>query len=284
MQANAWSGDTLQVIFGVRHYHAPTVTMPSRGRVSLTRLQRESAAGLELLAICQQVTSDGRLAVEELDDLQGWLMKYADAPLAGRAYLDATLQRVMADGVVSPEELKEVHAALEKILPPDVRADVVGRRKAHEAAERSRNEPIDGWDFMVAGCRYEGRPYVIASRCRAGDRLFLVRDPANAYSRNAIEVRLASGDQIGFVPEADARDMARLLDEGQRYHAELKKILTGGRAPIPVVIADFYDADATVAGLTLPGAAPPKPPRTAGCLAGLALAVVLTALIWMIVA
>jgi hypothetical protein len=54
-----------------------------------------------------------------------------------------------------------------------------------------------------------------------------------------------------------------LLDNGHPYSAEVKKILTGGRVPIPVVIADVYRTDCTLDGVVRPDAnlktvAPPQ--------------------------
>src|SRR4030095_3117294 len=106
--------------------------------------------------------------------------------------------------------------------PADIRQSVRGTRLAaeHAAQERerleqktvkdaekedkSRNRPVDSWDFMVAGVRYEGRPMVIDKFAMPGDTTFLIRDRNNVYSRNAIEVRLSNGMNVGYVPEKHA--------------------------------------------------------------------------------
>jgi hypothetical protein len=93
---------------------------------------------------------------------------------------------------------------------------------------------------------------------RAGDEVFLVRDPSNKYSRFAVEVLLAAGHQIGYVPETDVRELAPLLDSDRPYRAHIKKILTGGRAPIPVVVADVFRVEATVTGLRRRADAPTR--------------------------
>jgi hypothetical protein len=66
----------------------------------------------------------------------------------------------------------------------------------------------------------------------------------NVHSRNAVEVVISGGEQIGFVPEEDAQDLAPLLDSGHKYTAHVKRLLTEGRSPIPVVFASVYRADA----------------------------------------
>jgi hypothetical protein len=96
---------------------------------------------------------------------------------------------------------------------------------------------------MVAGVRYEGRPEVIARHCVVNDVAYLYRDRANRFSGNAVEVRLSNGMQAGYVPEELAREIAPLLNSGHRHRAYVKKILVGGRVPIPVIIADLFLAD-----------------------------------------
>jgi HIRAN domain len=111
---------------------------------------------------------------------------------------------------------------------------------------------------MVAGVRYEGRPDIISRYANGGDSAFLVRDRDNKFSRNAVEVRLENGMQIGFVPEEDAVEVAAHLDAGRPHVAYIKKILTGGRSPIPVVVASIYGPDAARSDLVFEHQIPPK--------------------------
>jgi hypothetical protein len=53
---------------------------------------------------------------------------------------------------------------------------------------------------------------------------------------------------IGFVPEDHAVDLAPLLDSGHKYIARVKKVLTGGRSPIPVAVVDVYRSDSATVG------------------------------------
>lgn len=94
---------------------------------------------------------------------------------------------------------------------------------------------------------------------------FLARDRNNEFSRNAVEVRLQNGMQIGFVPEENAAEISPLLDAGYPHAAYIKKILTGGRAPIPVVVASVYAPDAVRSELVFEHQIPPKvvPPHLA---------------------
>jgi len=89
--------------------------------------------------------------------------------------------------------------------------------------------------------------------------------------------------QIGFVPEEDAPDLAAPLDQGYPHVATITKILTGGRAPIPVVQAYIYRPDAGIDGTVLPIDVPAR--RSTGCASlvvfyGAALAGVVVHQIW----
>lgn len=82
--------------------------------------------------------------------------------------------------------------------------------------------------FAVAGTQHH---LVAARQVREGDRLFLVRDPANAHDPEAVEVRRANGDLVGYVPrngELQGKwgygpytlsDLAQALDAGASCRA-----------------------------------------------------------------
>lgn len=126
--------------------------------------------------------------------------------------------------------------------------------------ERERNRSVAQANFMVAGVLYEGRAEVVAAYAHPEQTVFLGRDPANAYDRNAIEIRLPSGFQIGFMPREDAAQFAPLMDSGCLQQAYLTKILDGRRAPIPVVQAYLYDSASTVSGAVSASSIPSKRP------------------------
>jgi hypothetical protein len=240
-------------------------------RVSLTKLQRQSAAGVDLIALCQTVTEDGSLSDDEVMALREWVEEYHNADLPAHAHLATTIERIIADGRVTDDERRELYLALEVILPPDVREPIRAKRRAREAAarqqereERQFNTSLGTWNFMVAGVRYEGRPDVIRRYAHPGAPAYLIRDRNNTYSRNAIEVRLHNGMQIGFVPEEDAIEIAPRLDDGLPHKAVITKILTGGRSPIPVVEVDLFRQGATVDKLVVEADVPIKVLPTLG--------------------
>lgn len=230
-------------------------------RLSITKLQRRTAAAVDLIALCQTITADGRLADDETVALKQWLTDNQHVDLPAKDFLALKVAKILSDGKVSDEECDELYTMIETALPVDVRADVRARRGALRDVDREqrrserqaaravarearlRDTPLETWDFMVAGSLYEGRPAVIERYASVGDPVYLARDPANRFSANAIEIRLSNGMQIGFVPETHARDMAPELDSGCPHRAYLKKILAGRRAPIPVVVASLYDPE-----------------------------------------
>jgi vacuolar-type H+-ATPase subunit E/Vma4 len=180
--------------------------------------------------------------------------------------LREVVERILADGQVTPDELKELHKAVEAVLPMELRRQVATARKeiadaekeaarsakhaerAEARRERERNRPAATANFMVAGVRHEGRPAIIERYANTGDAVTLVRDRRNKFSANAIAVQLMNGKQIGFVPEDDSERISPLLDQGHRADAVIVKILGGGRSLIPVVQAYIMrpDADARV--------------------------------------
>jgi hypothetical protein len=143
----------------------------ARRRLSITKLQRENEAAIELISLCQTITEDGSLSDEEVAALRQWLIDHADTELPARDFLEETVARLVVDGVVTVDERRELWRAIETVLPPDLRAPLTARRREQEYAAKSaarevreqarvearavreRNRPVGSWNFMVAGCR-----------------------------------------------------------------------------------------------------------------------------------
>ena len=58
---------------------------------------------------------------------------------------------------------------------------------------------------------------------KPGDRLTLTREPENHHDRNAIRVDW-NGQQLGYVPRAENRAVARALDSGEKLEARVSKL------------------------------------------------------------
>jgi hypothetical protein len=74
-------------------------------------------------------------------------------------------------------------------------------------------------DAPLAGfVYYDGR--TVWADMKKGDRLTLVREPANAHDANAIRIEW-QGRMLGYVPRRDNADLARQLDRGARVEARI---------------------------------------------------------------
>ena len=218
--------------------------MSALHRVSLSAKQQASDAGIELIELCSTITEDGRLLDREIEALKQWSDRNRYVDLPARDLLREKVRRVIAVGAISDADRAELQVAIEKVLPPEARHTPKSLARVADVVDR--NLPLDTFEFLVADTRQDDRPTVIARYAFSGDEVLLVRDTYSAYSRNAILVRLVSGHDIGHVPEADARLLAPHLDRNLRYRANIKRILTGGHAPIPVVVAEVYSNDALI--------------------------------------
>ena len=71
----------------------------------------------------------------------------------------------------------------------------------------------------------------------------IVPEPNNPHDECAVAVTLVDGRRIGYVPRTDSEDVSGCIDDGGYYVATVKKILTGGRVPVPVIVLQFYRPD-----------------------------------------
>ena len=234
---------------------------PANPRLSITKAQLQDGIGAELFSLCQGITADGKLSKEEIVTLGVWLRKNREAPLPGIAFLSETLDRIVSDGRVTREEMRELLEAVEKVLPPDARKEAKAARKAVEAkrkadekaardeqrkqelANQQKRWPEDEFDFMVAGVQFEGRHRIIARSLNVGDRVRIVPEPDNPKDECAVAITLTDGRKIGYVPRTDSEDVSGCIDDGGYYVATVKKVLTGRDVPVPVIVLQFYRRD-----------------------------------------
>ena len=268
-------------------------------RIAISKADRETAIGLELLSLCQTITEDGRILDDEVNSLKMWLEENKHVDLPAIEALRLCVSEILADRVITDVERLELQKLIERILPPDLRSYAVLKRRqlsdeakaaaaevreqarlarAKNREDRERDQVVERVDFMVAGVAYEGRGPAIARHADEGMTVYLVRDRANKYSPNAIEVRLPNGTHIGYVPEVIAVGLAPFFDSGCRSSATIKRLLTKTRTgyPIPVIKGEIFGADARVPGAVseaeVPAKREPSQDAALGC-GGCALAV-----------
>lgn len=74
----------------------------------------------------------------------------------------------------------------------------------------------------VAGTRYWTRPWQLKN-INEGEKLRLIRDRANRYDANAVEVHAPGIGKIGYVPRFAAPMVAGRLDSGKRVFARARR-------------------------------------------------------------
>ncbi len=268
----------------VTELRAKSASKPKKqSNVLGAKVVASDALAADLLNLCQSVTSDGSISDAEIGGLRKWLDSAKQSELPAVGFLRDIVELICRDGKITEEERKQLYSAIETVLPPDLRKFVKQRRKIVDALakeeqrkriaterelqrlDREASMPLVHADFMVAGVSHEGRGDIIAKHVYDGMPVFLVREPDNKYSKYATGVVLENGLQIGYVPEEEVDEFAPYLDSGYPYKAFIKKILDGGRVPIPVIIASVYNFDAPVSGLVTKQNNPPPPlPRKRG--------------------
>jgi ribosomal protein L37AE/L43A len=80
--------------------------------------------------------------------------------------------------------------------------------------------------FRLSGVTYEGRQNIIANMS-VYDQVSLKRDPKNHYDRNAIGVETSYGQNIGWIPKENAKNIAPSMDTGTQYFIKILRILGG---------------------------------------------------------
>ncbi len=106
-------------------------------------------------------------------------------------------------------------------------SDVLSRRSAalvpsNRVITASLRERTSSVVSSVAGIRYENRAALLPG-VMIDSAVTLVRDYANQYYPNAIEVRL-NGDTLGYIPRAEARLLAPRIDAGDRTSAKVVEV------------------------------------------------------------
>lgn len=214
---------------------------------------------MDLLILCETVTADGTVSNDEVRLLQKWLVRNQGSTLPAIEFLSATVERIVEDGRITPQERDELHDALERVMPAQHRTE--SRMRRLELEQRQRREAEDraqhrrarrlaaeetrekqrafkeqeereevsrgdraliDLDFSVAGVTFNNRDAVIKQFASEGQTVYLLRDRENQHSPNAIEVFLSSGQSIGWVPERLACDWARLFDSGHLHLTYIK--------------------------------------------------------------
>lgn len=82
----------------------------------ITEAQARTAAGSELLAVCQNLLKDRKISPDEVWDLGMWLESHRDSNLPAIDFLADTVQRTIVDGKLTSEECDAVLDAIASVL------------------------------------------------------------------------------------------------------------------------------------------------------------------------
>lgn len=80
----------------------------------------------------------------------------------------------------------------------------------------------------VAGTRYVDGIEQLMAELQEGDELLLVREPDNMYDQLAILVLDAKKRKLGYIPRRKNEVVARLMDAGKRFYAQVRKVESQG--------------------------------------------------------
>ena len=107
-------------------------------------------------------------------------------------------------------------------MSPALLAFVLGLDSAAAlAAERTSAHIVVQHAPLAGFVYYDGQ--AVWDRMKAGDRLTLVREPANPHDANAVRLEW-SGHMLGYVPRKDNADLARQMDHGTRVEARVTEL------------------------------------------------------------
>jgi hypothetical protein len=109
------------------------------------------------------------------------------------------------------------------------------------------HRPVTCFDAKVAGVTYDNRQVAIA-KLRSLEPIDLVPEPDNPADPNAIKVCRRTGEQIGYLKRARARQLVEKLSTGHRCSAFVKRV-SGGEthyASITVLVMSPHATDEQV--------------------------------------
>ena len=92
----------------------------------------------------------------------------------------------------------------------------------------------------IAGIQYEGRQQVVAS-LEHGEQVMLKREPNNPHDSHAIALTTQKGRSIGYIPRAEAKRIAPLIDQGVRFIAYVDLYPAGKREETNVPLHIFTE-------------------------------------------
>ena len=89
-------------------------------RISLSKAQRSTPAGRELIALLTELSADGMVTREEMERLRAWLEVDRSVDFHACSFLYEVVDTISNDGEINEEELDALALAIERVLPTGV--------------------------------------------------------------------------------------------------------------------------------------------------------------------
>ena len=85
--------------------------------MTLTKGQRDTPAGRELVALLVELSADGIVSRPEMDRLRAWLEVDCGVDFPALAFLFQVIEEISEDGELSAEQLDRLALAMARVLP-----------------------------------------------------------------------------------------------------------------------------------------------------------------------
>ena len=107
-----------------------------RRQVTLSKADRATPVGRQLIDLLVQASEDGVVSRDEMNRLRSWLEIEHGVDFPALAFLHETIEQIHTDGEVTEDELDLLALAVERVLPKDVRLAATEKRKQARASRR----------------------------------------------------------------------------------------------------------------------------------------------------
>ena len=104
----------------------------------------------------------------------------------------------------------------------------ISRFQESDSENALRSQNTHAIDTRVVGVTYDNRQAIVA-QLRAGEQLQLCRDPHNPYDSNAVKVVRSNGQQVGFISQSLAAQIAPIMDRYSQSVTAIVTAIVGGK-------------------------------------------------------
>jgi hypothetical protein len=241
-----------------------------RRMVTLSKSQRETTVGLELIELLVELSADGVVSREELERLRKWLEVDHAVDFPALPFLYETIERISSDGEITEDELDRLALAIERVLPKEIRAAAAVKRKearntrriaqrenerqamiaartqrrTAKDAERIRTGILYQGTFPIAGAFRSEERRDACERLIVDDIVTFERERDNVHDGNAILILGGDDSELGYVRRDEARDIAPFLDDGAEADVRVHRLWeTPEGNVVPIVVARVRQGD-----------------------------------------